>query len=132
MKKTILINAKNKIFGKLINFITKIININNKIKLIKYKYKIIIMNLKYIKYTGLKLKNKIYYRHSNYPGGLKKIKLKDYIKKNNKKKILKSIKGVLKKNKLSNLLIKKIMFFNKKSEKFNKIKPKIINNDLMI
>lgn len=132
MKKTILINAKNKIFGRIINFINKIISINNKIKLIKYKYNIIIMNLKYIKYTGLKLKNKIYYRHSNYPGGLKKIKLNDYIKNNNKKMILKSIKGGFRKNKLSNLLIKKILFFNKNSKKFNKIKPKIINNDLMI
>lgn len=132
MKKTILINAKNKIFGKIINFVTKIININNKIKLIKYKYNIIIVNLKYIKYSGLKLKNKIYYKHSNYPGGLKKIKLKDYIKNNNKKMILKSIKGILKKNKSSNLLIKKILFFNKNLKKINKIKPKIINNDLMI
>lgn len=131
MKKTIIINAKNKKFGRLINFILKIININ-KIKIKKYNYKVIIMNIKYIKHTGNKLKKKIYYRHSGFPGGLKKTNLDNYFKKNKKNLIIKSLKNGVGKNRLFINLIKNINFILNFNNYINKIKPKIINNDLIL
>ncbi|ASS47152.1 hypothetical protein CA212_174 [Candidatus Nasuia deltocephalinicola] len=48
--KKIIINAKNKSLGKILNFLIKIINTKN-IKISKFIYNIIIMNVNYIKYT---------------------------------------------------------------------------------
>lgn len=126
MRKIIIINAKNKTLGKLMNLL---ININKNNIFNKYKYKIIIMNTNYIKYTGKKIENKIYYKHTGYPGGLKKKSLKELIKKNFFMK--KSIKNIFPKNKFSNILIKKIKIINNFSKIFNFNKPKILINDKM-
>ncbi|ASS47153.1 50S ribosomal subunit protein L13 [Candidatus Nasuia deltocephalinicola] len=80
---------------------------------------------------GNKLKKKIYYKHSGYPGGLKKNNLEKYINKNYINLIKKSIKNILPKNKISKKLNKRIKIIKNYSNKFNKNKPKILINDEM-
>ena len=52
-----------------------------------------------IKVTGNKLTDKIYYSHSGFPGGLKKISLQELLAKDSRKVIEKAVKGMLPKNK---------------------------------
>lgn len=62
---------------------------------------VIVANIDKIKITGDKLNNKIYHSHSTYPGGLKSVKLKDFIAKRGKAEVLrKAVYGMLPNNKL--------------------------------
>jgi large subunit ribosomal protein L13 len=60
---------------------------------------VVAINSDKIKVTGNKLSDKIYYRHSGFPGGLKDITLQELLTKDSRKVIEKSVKGMLPKNK---------------------------------
>ena len=70
----ILINAENTIVGRLAAYISKVLRGKN-----KNQYTpnmdvgdfVIVTNIDKIKFTGKKLKDKKYYRHTGYPGGIK-------------------------------------------------------------
>ncbi len=53
-----------------------------------------------VKVTGNKLVDKIYYRHSQYPGGLKETQLGTLMEKSPEKVIEMAVKGMLPKNRL--------------------------------
>lgn len=61
---------------------------------------VIITNSDQLVVTGNKLEDKIYYRHSNYPGGLTETRLKDKIANDSTEVIVKAIRGMLPVNKL--------------------------------
>ena len=72
---------------------------------------VIVINAEKIKVTGSKYNNKIYYRHSLYPGGLKSQTFKELIEKNPERVIEEAVKGMLPKNKLGKSIIKKLKVF---------------------
>ena len=72
---------------------------------------VIVINAEKIKVTGSKYNNKIYYRHSLYPGGLKSQTFKELNKKNPERVIEEAVKGMLPKNKLGKSIIKKLKVF---------------------
>jgi large subunit ribosomal protein L13 len=72
---------------------------------------VIVINAEKIKVTGSKFNNKIYYRHSLYPGGLKSQTFKELIEKNPERVIEEAVKGMLPKNKLGKSIIKKLKVF---------------------
>lgn len=62
---------------------------------------VVVINAAELVVTGEKEIDKMYYRHSGFPGGLKESKLKDVRAKNPAKIIEAAVKGMLPKNKLS-------------------------------
>ena len=72
---------------------------------------VIVINAEKIKVTGSKYNNKIYYRHSLYPGGLKSQTFKELNEKNPERVIEEAVKGMLPKNKLGKSIIKKLKVF---------------------
>lgn len=62
---------------------------------------VIVINAKNIQVTGNKMVDKMYYRHSGFPGGLTELKLEEVIEKNPKVAIEHAVKGMLPKNKLT-------------------------------
>lgn len=61
---------------------------------------VIVINSDQLKVTGDKLNKKIYFRHSNFPGGLKETPLKDQMAKDSTQVIEHAIRGMLPVNKL--------------------------------
>lgn len=61
---------------------------------------VIVINAEKIKLTGNKASDKIYYRHSMYPGGLKQVSAGELREKNPVRLIETSVKGMLPKNTL--------------------------------
>lgn len=61
---------------------------------------VIITNADNLVVTGKKIEDKIYYKHSNYPGGLTETNLKYELKKDSTKVIYKAVRGMLPVNKL--------------------------------
>lgn len=88
---------------------------------------IIIINSDKIRLTGNKCKQKIYYRHSGYMGGLKKTSFADKIKKNKSREIIyHAVKGMLPKNRLGRKMIKKLKISQGADHIFLSQKPKSI------
>ena len=70
----VLIDAENAIVGRLAAYISKVLRGKNKSKFTPNMDNgdfVIVTNIEKIKFTGKKLKNKKYYRHTGYPGGIK-------------------------------------------------------------
>lgn len=61
-----------------------------------------------VRVTGNKLKQKNYTTFSGYPGGLKRIALKDMINKNPEKVIFNAVVGMLPDNKLKKFWVKRL------------------------
>lgn len=71
---------------------------------------VIVKNVNQMKFTGRKLSQKIYYRHSGYLGGLKAVKLEELIAKRPEEVLRKAVLGMLPKNKLRARMIKRLKF----------------------
>lgn len=72
---------------------------------------IVIINAYKINLSANKLKDKIYYSHSQYPGGLKRITANNMLIKNSTYIIKHAIKGMLPKNKLGNKLFRNLFVY---------------------
>jgi large subunit ribosomal protein L13 len=72
---------------------------------------VIVVNAEHIAVTGNKLDDKYYYRHSGYPGGLKKITLRDQLAKYPDRVIRQAVWGMLPHNRLGRKLIKKLKVY---------------------
>lgn len=62
---------------------------------------VVVINAKDIKVTGDKMTQKMYHRHSSFPGGLTSLKLEEVIEKDPSVAIKQAVKGMLPKNKLA-------------------------------
>jgi large subunit ribosomal protein L13 len=72
---------------------------------------VVAINTDKIRVTGTKMKNKVYYRHSGYPGGLKEATLEERLKKNSREVIRDAVKGMLPHNKIGARLITKLKVY---------------------
>ena len=69
-----LINAENLVVGRLAAYISMVLRGKNKTTYTPHMDDgdfVVITNIEKIKFTGNKLENKKYYRHTGYPGGIK-------------------------------------------------------------
>lgn len=72
---------------------------------------VIVINAGKIEVTGKKLDQKIYYRHSGYPGGLKKITLREQMARFPDRVIISAVWGMLPKNRYGRKLIGKLKVY---------------------
>ena len=72
---------------------------------------VIVVNAEKIHVTGKKLEQKIYYRHSGYPGGLRERTLAEQLKRRPEEVIRKAVKGMLPKNKLASAQLRKLKVY---------------------
>jgi len=115
-----IIDAKNKILGRLAVEIANLLRGKGKTNFVPYLDRgdnVIVINTDKIAVTGNKMKDKIYYHHSGYPGGIKQINLEELLKKDSRKVIFKAVYGMLPKNKLRDKMIKKLELYKGEIEK---------------
>ncbi|GAB4493644.1 MAG: 50S ribosomal protein L13 [Anaerolineales bacterium] len=72
---------------------------------------VVVINASHITYTGTKETEKIYYKHSGYPGGLKSVSLRDQLNKHPDRVIRDAVWGMLPKNKFSRQIIKRLKVY---------------------
>lgn len=72
---------------------------------------VIVVNAEKVLLTGKKLQQKIYYRASGYPGGLKEIAAGALLKKRPERLIQHAVRGMLPKNKLGDQLYRKLKVY---------------------
>lgn len=72
---------------------------------------VVIINAEKIHVTGRRLDQKMYYRHSGYPGGLSEISLRDQLAKFPTRPIESAVRGMLPKSKLGRKMFKKLKVY---------------------
>jgi large subunit ribosomal protein L13 len=72
---------------------------------------VIVVNADKVHVTGRKLDQKMYYRHSGYPGGLKQKSLRRMLEENPAQVIEHAVRGMLPKNRLGRKMIKKLKVY---------------------
>ncbi|MCC6790909.1 MAG: 50S ribosomal protein L13 [Thermomicrobiales bacterium] len=72
---------------------------------------VIVVNAEKIAVTGKKETQKNYYRHSNYPGGLKTVALRDMRKTHPDRILHNAVKGMLPRNTLGETQLKKLKIY---------------------
>ena len=72
---------------------------------------VVVINAEKVELSGNKWDQKKYYRHSQYPGGLKEMTYKELRNKKPELMIEKAVKGMLPQNKLAKKMIKKLKVY---------------------
>ena len=87
---------------------------------------VIITNADKIKVTGKKLEQKVYYRHSDYVGGMKETTLKEMLNKKPERVIELAVKGMLPKGPLGREMYKKLFVYAGPDHKHAAQKPEVL------
>lgn len=113
-RKWYLVDAKDKILGRMASRIARILTGKDKVQYSPYVDCgdfVVVINADKFKVTGKKMEDKIYYHHSFYPGGLKAISLKALLQKSPKKALFHAVSGMLPKNKLRSRRLRRLKIY---------------------
>ena len=124
-----LIDAKDQVLGRLSTKIAVVLRGKNKTFFSPNKDCgdfVIVKNIEKIKLTGNKLEQKQYYSHSGFIGNLKRINAKKLLEKNPKKVLIHAVKGMLPKNKLRRVFLKKLKIYSGDSHPHEAQKPEVL------
>lgn len=80
---------------------------------------VIVTNAKHIKVSGKKETNKMYYRHSGYPGGLKAESLSELRERRPEEVIRRAVKGMLPQNRLRDRMLKRLKVYPEAEHPYN-------------
>jgi large subunit ribosomal protein L13 len=72
---------------------------------------VVVINASMLEITEKRLDDKKYYKHSNYPGGLKTIVLRDQMKNHPDRVITSAVWGMLPHNRLGRVLLKRLKVY---------------------
>jgi large subunit ribosomal protein L13 len=72
---------------------------------------VVVVNASRVRVTGNKLGQKRYYRHSNYPGGLREESLSDLLARKPERAIEMAVKGMLPQNRLGKAMFRKLKVY---------------------
>ena len=85
---------------------------------------VVVINAEKVTVTGKKLDQKMYYRHSGYPGGLKQISLRNQLDKFPDRVITSAVRGMIPRNRLGRKLMKKLKVYRGADHPHRAQKPK--------
>ena len=126
-----IINAQNAVVGRLAAYISKVLRGKNKSTYNPHMDNgdfVIVTNIDKMKFTGKKLNNKIYYRHTGHPGGIKESTPAFLKEKNKTEQILKlAVKRMLPRGPLAKKQLTKLKIYNGDKHPHDVQKPRIIN-----
>lgn len=88
---------------------------------------VIVINANKVNLTGNKLKNKIYYNHSGYTGGLRERTAKEMIEKYPVEMVERAIKGMLPHNRLGRQMFKKLFVYEGENHPHMAQKPEVMD-----
>lgn len=128
-RKWYVVDAEGHTLGRLSSEIAKILRGKNKPTYTPHidtgDY-VIVVNADKIKVTGKKLGQKIYYNHSDYPGGMKETTLEEMLAKKPTEVIYLAVKGMLPKGPLGRSMITKLHVYAGPEHNHAAQKPEVL------
>ena len=109
---TVEIDAKGKIVGRLASQVATVLQGKDKPSYRPDRMAdvtVVIKNAEHMKVTGKKMKMKMYYHFSGYPGGLKKRRLEEVMAKSPADVLMMAVRRMLPKNKTRDRLLKRLV-----------------------
>jgi large subunit ribosomal protein L13 len=88
---------------------------------------VIVINANKTLVTGQKTEKKIYYHHSNYPGGIKSATFKEKMAKDSSFPVTNAIRGMLPVNKLRDARLKRLKVYSDAEHQHEAQQPKLIS-----
>lgn len=124
-RKWYLVDAKDQVLGRLSTRIARILQGKT-----KPTYSpnflcgdnVVVINAKYVKFTGNKLENKKFDKYTGYPGGLYEISLKTLMDKNPGKALYMAVKGMLPKTLLAKRMLRGLKVYS--DDKYKEVAQK--------
>jgi large subunit ribosomal protein L13 len=108
------VNAEGKVLGRLATELAKILRGKNKPAFTPHVDTgdfVIVVNTGKVVLTGKKMKDKIYYHHTGYPGGIKEISAEKLLAKKPTEMLRIAVKGMLPKNSLGRQMLQKLKIY---------------------
>ena len=133
-KEWVVVDATNQVLGRMGSKVAK---------LLRGKYKpnftphvdcgdnVIVINADKVKITGNKATDRIYYRHTGYPGGQRETTPGALLKKSPDRLLRKVVKGMLPKNRLGDAILRNLYVYAGGEHKHQAQQPKQIDLDLI-
>ena len=125
-----IIDAENLVVGRLAAYLSKVLRGKNKPQYTPSMDNgdfVIVTNIEKIKFTGNKLKNKKYYRHTGHPGGIKSTTPSLLMNKKPEDILKLAVKRMLPKGPLSKKQLSKLKVYKGKIHPHESQKPVVIN-----
>ena len=121
-----LVDAKGKVLGRLASQVAKILMGKHKPEYTPHVDTgdhVVVINADKVVLTGKKWKDKIYYWHTGWPGGLRQMTAEEMLKKHPERLVYLAVKRMLPKNKLGRKLLKKLKVYAGDSHPHQAQKP---------
>jgi large subunit ribosomal protein L13 len=113
-RKWFVVDAQGRVLGRLASFVAT--RLRGKHKPIYTPHvdtgdHIVVVNAAKVALTGNKWDDKMYHRHSGYPGGIKSRSAKDLLEKRPADLVMHAVRGMLPKNRLGRKMLKKLKIY---------------------
>jgi len=89
---------------------------------------VVVINADKIQVTGSKTEEKMYYRHSGYPGGFRETTLEDMLKRHRERVLQRAVWGMLPHNRLGRRLMKNMKIYAGSEHPHQAQQPRPIND----
>lgn len=121
-----LVNAEGKVLGRLATELVKILKGKNKPTYTPHLDTgdfVVVINAGKVTLTGKKMKDKIYYHHTGYPGGIKEMNAEKLLAKKPTEMIRMAVRGMLPKNSLGRQMLRKLKIYGGSNHPHDAQKP---------
>lgn len=129
-KEWVIVDAEGQALGRLGSKVAKILRGKNKPSFTPHADcgdNVIVINAEKVLLTGKKMADKIYIRHTGYPGGQRQQTATELLAKFPERLVEKAVKGMLPKNKLGRKLYTNLHVVIGAEHKFEAQKPKVVD-----
>ncbi len=129
-KKWYVVDAENKVLGRLATEIATVLRGKNKPEFTPHLDmgdNVIVINAEKVVLSGNKLEDKSYFSHSQFPGGKKFVSIKKVMEENPEFVLTNAVKGMLPKNRLGKQIIKNLKVYAGTDHPHAAQKPEVIN-----
>ena len=126
----LLIDAENAVVGRLAAFISKVLRGKDKSQYTPHMDNgdfVVVTNIEKIKFTGKKINNKVYYKHTGHPGGIKSTTPAFLMKKKPEEVLKLAVKRMLPGGPLAKKQLSKLKIYKGTSHPHESQNPKIID-----
>lgn len=129
-KEWVIVDAEGQVLGRLASKVAKILRGKNKSSFTPHVDcgdNVIVINAEKVVLTGKKMSDKVYIRHTGYPGGQRQQTATELLAKFPERLVEKSVKGMLPKNKLGSKLYTNLHVVIGAEHKYEAQKPKVVD-----
>ncbi len=123
------VDATNKVLGRLATRVARVLSGKHRPRYLPYRDTgdfVVVTNADKVLLTGRKTEEKIYRRHTGYPGGLKSVRARELSAKYPERLIEEAVRGMLPKSRLGRRQFKKLKVYRGPAHPHEAQKPRVL------